>query len=93
MCRDVRAQCSSLRYAGRERKTRLSALSAAKVKVVLAFTAAVPAHELDASGSVDCKMPTAPLQLATLPMMALLDASIPAPSTPTSGKKCRRHCG
>jgi len=55
MCRDVRAQCRSFRYAGRERKTRRSALSAAKVKVVLAFTAAVPAHELDASGSVDCK--------------------------------------
>jgi len=41
------------------------------------------------------KLPTAPLQLATLPMMALLHASTPAPSNPTSGKKCRRrrHCG
>lgn len=55
MCSDGHAQCSTLRFAGRERKTRFSALSAAKVKGVSASTtAAVPAHELDFSGAVDC---------------------------------------
>lgn len=56
MCTCVQCQCSTgtLRFAGSERKTRFSAILAAKVKGVSASTAAVPAHELDFSGAVDC---------------------------------------